>query len=265
MKRFSFKYTPDGSKSTTTVPAEMFVDSSIIEKCTLITKQRHYFDSDNYVKGWKISKKYADTINYFYIDFNDYGRGNYSGKVVFLNYNKPETFDNENSLYYFRCASSNWTVAIVVEETRLYSNCNDDYIYVMLPTSYFSKSLKGVFLSKEDMEKNKLKNKEKSSKKNEEIHKLLDNTNNGPIIMSTPKLEVVEINYSTKSIPNIKVGDIIYGIIDVLDEQGKNKLNVSSRYVNYIDVYVNDKLITTLPMSTFGNILSNNYKLKKIQ
>ena len=115
------------------------------------------------------------------------------------------------------------------------------------------------------MEKNKLKNKEKSSKKNEEIHKLLDNTNNGPIIMSTPKLEVVEINYSTKSLPNIKVGDIIYGTIDVLDEKGKNKLNVSSRYVNYIDVYVNDKLITTLPMSTFGNILSNNYKLKKIQ
>ena len=265
MKRFSFKYTPDGSKSTTTVPAEMFVDSSIIEKCTLITKQRHYFDSDNYVKGWKISKKYADTINYFYIDFNDYGRGNYSGKVVFLNYNKPETCDNENSSYYFRCASSNWTVAIVVEETRLYSNYNDDYIYVMLPTSSFPKSLKGVFLSKEDMEKNKLKNKEKSDKKNKEIYKLLHNTNNGPIIMSTPKLEVVEINYSTKSIPNIKVGDIIYGIIDVLDEQGKNKLNVSSRYVNYIDVYVNDKLITTLPMSTFGNILSNNYKLKKIQ
>ena len=265
MKRFSFKYTPDGSKSTTTVPTEMFVDSSIVEKCTLNTKQKHYFDSDNYVKGWKISKKYADNINYFYIDFNDYGRGNYSGKVVFLNYNKPETCDNENSSYYFRCASLNWTVAIVVEETRLYSNCNDDYIYVMLPTSYFSKSLKGVFLSKEDMEKNKLKNKEKSSKKNEEICKLLHNTNNGPIIMSTPKLEVVEINYSTKSIPNIKVGDIIYGIIDVLDEQGKNKLNVSSRYVNYIDVYVNDKLITTLPMSTFGNILSNNYKLKKIQ
>ena len=43
------------------------------------------------------------------------------------------------------------------------------------------------------------------------------------------------------------------------------KLNVSSRYVNYIDVYVNDKLITTLPMSTFGNILSHNYKLNKIQ
>ena len=94
---------------------------------------------------------------------------------------------------------------------------------------------------------------------------MLHNTNNGPICMSTPKLEVVEINYSTKSLPNIKVGDIIYGTIDVLDEQGKNKLNVSSRYVNYIDVYVNDKLITTLPMSTFGNILSNNYKLKKIQ
>ena len=182
-----------------------------------------------------------------------------------MNYNKPKTCENENSSYYYRCASSNWTIAIVVEETRLYSNCNDDYIYVMLPTSYFPKSLKGVFLSKEDMEKNKLKNKEKSSKKNEEIHKLLDNTNNGPIIMSTPKLEVVEINYSTKSLPNIKVGDIIYGTIDVLDEQGKNKLNVSSRYVNYIDVYVNDKLITTLPMSTFGNILSNNYKLKKIQ
>ena len=265
MKRFSFKYTPDGSKSTTTVPAEMFVDSSIIEKCTLITKQRHYFDSDNYIKGWKISKKYADNINYFYIDFNDYGRGNYSGKVVFLNYNKPETCDNENSSYYFRCASPNWTIAIIVEETRLYSNCNDDYIYVILPTSYFPKSLRGVFLSKEDMEKNKLKNKEKSNKKNEEICKLLHNTNNGPIIMSTPKLEVVEINYSTKSIPNIKVGDIIYGTINVLDEQGKSKLHVSSKYVNYINVYVNDELVNTLPMSTFGNILSNNYKLKKIQ
>ena len=134
MRRFSFKYTPDGSKSTTTVPAEMFVDSSIVEKCTLTTKQKHYFDNDNYVKGWKISKKYANNINYFYIDFNDYGRGNYSGKVVFLNYNKPETCDNENSSYYFRCASSNWTVAIVVEETRLYSNCNDDYIYLILKT-----------------------------------------------------------------------------------------------------------------------------------
>ena len=135
----------------------------------------------------------------------------------------------------------------------------------MLPTSYFPKSLKGVFLSKEDMEKNKLKNEEKSKKKREEKYKLLDNTNNGPIYMSTPKLEVVEINYSTESIPNVKVGDIIYGTIDVLNEQGKNKLNVSSKYVNYIDVYVNDKLITTLPMSTFGNILSNNYKLNKIQ
>ena len=135
----------------------------------------------------------------------------------------------------------------------------------MLPTSYFSKTLRGVFLSKEDMEKNKLKNEEKAKKKREEKYKLLDNTNNGPIIMSTPKLEVVEINYSTESIPNVKVGDIIYGTIYVIDEQGKNKLNVSSKYVNYIDVYVNDKVITTLPMSTFGNILSNNYKLKKIQ
>ena len=102
-------------------------------------------------------------------------------------------------------------------------------------------------------------------KKNEEIYKLLDNTNNGPICMSTPKLEVVEINYTTKSIPNIKVGDIIYGTINVLDEQGKSKLHVSSKYVNYINVYVNDELVNTLPMSTFGNILSNNYKLKKIQ
>ena len=115
------------------------------------------------------------------------------------------------------------------------------------------------------MEKNKLKNEEKYRKKKEENYKLLDNTNNGPIIMSTPKLEVVEINYTTKSIPNIKVGDIIYGTINVLDEQGKSKLHVSSKYVNYIDIYVNDKVITTLPMSTFGNILSNNYKLKKIQ
>ena len=97
MKKFSFKYTPDGSKSTTTVPVEMFVDSSIVEKCTLNTKQKHYFDSDNYIKGWKISKKYAENINYFYIDFNDHGRGNYTGKVVFLNYNKPEKCDLENS------------------------------------------------------------------------------------------------------------------------------------------------------------------------
>ena len=265
MKRFSFKYTPDCSKSTTTVPAEMFVDSSIVEKCTLNTKQRNYYSSYNNVNGWKISKKYADKINYFYVDFNDCTRGNYTGKVVFLNYNKPENCSLENSSYYYRCASSNWTIGIVVEETGLYSNCNDDYIYLMLPTSYFPKSLKGVFLSKEDMEKNKLKNEEKAKKKREEKCKLLDNTNNGPIIMSTPKLEVVEINYSTESIPNVKVGDIIYGTIDVLNEQGKNKLNVSSKYVNYIDVYVNDKVITTLPMSTFGNILSNNYKLKKIQ
>ena len=77
-------------------------------------------------------------------------------------------------------------------------------------------------------------------------------------------MEVVEINYKTDSLPNVKVGDVIYGELDVVDENGKSKIRVASSYVSYIKVYVNDEHVNTLQMSKFGEIMADNYKLKRI-
>ena len=52
----------------------------------------------------------------------------------------------------------------------------------------------------------------------------------------------------------------MYGRITVLKE-GKNKLNTSSRYANYIDLYVNDTFSKTLPMNVFGDLMSKNMEL----
>ena len=74
------------------------------------------------------------------------------------------------------------------------------------------------------------------------------------------KYIVKRIHIKTNYLSDVKEGDIVYGRIKIL-EKGKNKLNTSSRYVNYIDLYVNDTFSKILPMNVFGNLMSKNMEL----
>lgn len=83
------------------------------------------------------------------------------------------------------------------------------------------------------------------------------------MFLRTPKYKVNRIHIATDYLKDVHEGDIIYGEIQVL-ENGKNKLKRSSSYVNYIDLYVNNKLYKTLPMNVFGNLMSINVDLTEI-
>lgn len=253
------------ANSETTVPRELFIDKSIVQR--MCFRKSISSRSGNNEYGFRIPKEYADKIHYFYIDTSNTYSGNDSGKIVFVNFDQPQKVsgDYENSRYFYWVAAVDWTVALVVENTKRFINCEDDkYIYFILPDWRFPVRKVKVFDNTKDRDENKIKNDKKAREIRTNKWKSSEETNNGPICMSTPKMEVVEINYKTDSLPNVKVGDVIYGELDVVDENGKSKIRVASSYVSYIKVYVNNEHVNTLQMSKFGEIMADNYKLKRI-
>lgn len=138
------------------------------------------------------------------------------------------------------------------------------YVYLAFPKVYkMSRNKRKVFLSNEDLQENNKQNYQKAKEKRANISKKFEETNNGTIKFTTPKFEIVEINKSTDNVPDAKVGDVIYGEMTVL-ENGKNKVNIASVYVNYITLYKNDVKVNILPPSVFGNIMANHFKLKQV-
>lgn len=247
MKTYSITYNcKDKSKSKHNVPDEMIVslpDNTYIDNDDSGIKRKY---------GFRISNKQLSLLTPLYLN---------NGKILevyIVNLSNINNYDKNH--HSPRFGSDNWALTTLASVKNFYGD-TVHYLRIIDPNE-LSKAPQKLFVDRNELEKYYSNVLEKRVAKNKAEQDLLDNTNNGPLQFETPHLKVTAINKPTGHIPNVKVGDIIYGAIKVLDNNGKNMMKVSSKYVNYIKVYVNDEVVNTLPMSVFGDIMSKNFKFE---
>lgn len=270
MKTFSFKLNKDGIAETN-LPEEYFLNLDKIDTFRLEYSHNRWHHDECY--GFKIKKEYFEkNAKVLYLNTNSSENiVNKSNKAVFVKFNKQEvldkTYDDEREACKANILNEDWTILFVVENDyflQCYGADKSKYVYLAFPNVYkMSKNKRKVFLSKEDLEENNKQNIQKAKEKIAKIREKYNETNNGTIKLTTPKFEIVEINKNTDNVPDAKIGDIIYGEMDVL-ENGHNIIHIASVYVNYITLYKNGEKIKSLPPSVFGDIMAKNFKLKRV-
>lgn len=270
MKTFSFKLNKDGIAETN-IPEEYFLNVFNFDRFKLSYRYNAWYSGECY--GCKVNKEdFEKNAKILYLNTNsDENIVNKSNKVVFVKLNKKKAikraYSDEKEIYTDNIVNEDWTILFVVEDDN-FLQCSladkSKYVYLAFPKVYkMSRNKRKVFLSNEDLQENNKQNYQKAKEKRENISKKFEETNNGTIKLTTPKFEIVEINKSTDNVPGAKVGDVIYGEMTVL-ENGKNKVHITSVYVNYITLYKNDVKVNILPPSVFGNIMANHFKLKQV-
>lgn len=167
---------------------------------------------------------------------------------------------NFNPTWYL--STDNWTFVYRTKEKVPYSN--EEKTFLRLYHREVTKSPQKLFLNVDDMLEYYKKENEKRNAKILAQRELFNATNNGPLQLETPKRKIIKINKATDHVFGAKEGDIIYGVIKVLNYDGKNVLSTQSSYVNYVDVYLNNLKINSLPMSTFGDVMEKNFVLENV-
>lgn len=262
MKPKSYIFVHNKEKSTTNVPDEYFVDNTGLLTTHFDTENRYFNIS---VYGFLIKKDIFDkecksfyTVN----ELQKYTNGDVKGRrIAFVKINSElPKYSMEDTAIKRAISTDEWTVVTVIDNTSRWKNIPDDCY--LLAVKFKSSGLKiRCFENEEDAIAEYNKNEEKKSANKKAKWNAINNApNNGNINLATLKYNVERINLKTNYLKDVREGDIIYGVIPVLKE-GKNKLNVSSHYANYVDVYVNDKLYKTVPMNVFGDLLSKHLQL----
>lgn len=270
MKTFSFKLNK-GFIAETNLPEEYFLNLDEINTFKLSYSYNRWHHDECY--GFKIKKEdFEKNAKVLYLNTNSSENiANKSNKAVFVKFNKQEvldkTYGDEREACKDNILNEDWTILFVVENDyflQCYGADKSKYVYLAFPNVYkMSKNKRKVFLSKEDLEENNKQNIQKAKEKITKIREKYNETNNGTIKLTTPKFEIVEINKSTDNVPDAKIGDIIYGEMNVLDN-GHNIIHIASVYVNYITLYKNGEKIKSLSPSVFGDIMAKNFKLKRV-
>ena len=144
-------------------------------------------------------------------------------------------------------------------EYDLYETCRE------LP----NRSIK-VFLTKEEFEADNKKKKEKNDarrKKDREITK--DLTRQAPVFsFTTPKFKVLEVAKDTAYLPDVKVGDIIYGEIPVIkctDDRKWGSMNGIGTKTNWISIYINGQKVNTISPVTLPSLFFNNIVVEEVK
>jgi len=262
MKAKSYIFVHNKEKSTYNIPDEYFVDNTNL-RITHFNTENSYFNISAY--GFLIKKDIFDKECKSFYTLNPvskYTNGDINGRrIAFVKINKElPKYDLTGNAIKSSLSSDNWTVVNVIDNTSRWTRIPDDY-YLLTP-KFKSSGLKiRCFEKEEDAIAEYNKNEEKkSANKKAKWNAINTAPNNGNINLATLKYKVERIHIKTNYLKDVHEGDIIYGVISVL-ENGKNKLNVSSHYANYVDVYVNDKLYKTVPMNVFGDLLSKHLQL----
>ena len=278
MKSYSLKIKTDNEGipcSEINIPEDKFFDlrNYEIPRSEIFTLSDSWYSQTYFILH--IDKKFFEenAVSMFAdLDYHEDTRYNNQHEVVFIKFNNNQiikSYEYKNDYkHYLMNDNDKWTLCYVVRNFDKYFKKfkdDDSYVFLVIPRIYnLTKVKRKVFESFEDLKNNKKENKIKRDNKISSFNEKLKNTNNGYISLRTPKYEIAEINKPTDYVKNAKVGDIIYGEIDVLNN-GRNVLNVASRYVNYITLYVNDTAYSSLPASAFGDILAQNFKLKLLE
>lgn len=262
MKAKSYIFVHNKEKSITNIPEEYFVDNTSL-RVTHFDTENSYFNISVY--GFLIKKDVFDkecrsfyTVN----ELQKYTNGDVKGRrIAFVKINSElPKYDMSGTAIARLSSTDTWTVVTVIDNTSRWKRIPDDCY--LLAVKFKPSGLKiRCFENEEDAITEYKKKEEKNSIKKKEKWNAIDNApNNGNINLATLKYKVERIHIKTNYLKDVREGDIIYGVIPVL-EDGKNKLNVSSHYANYVDVYVNDKLYKTVPMNVFGDLLSKHLQL----
>lgn len=262
MKSNSYTFVHNKEKSITNIPEEYFVDNTGL-------RIRHFDTENSYfnisVYGFLVKKDEFDkNCKSFYTvnPLSHYTNGDVkTRRIAFVKINKklPE-YDYEATSVKRSLSTEEWSVVAVIDNTSRWKRIPEDCY--LLATKFSTSGLKIRCFETEDdaiSEYNKREEK-KSANKKAKWDAINNAPNNGNINLATPKYKIERIHIKTNYLKDVHEGDIIYGIINVLTD-GENKLNKSSQYANYIDLYVNDKMYKTLPMNVFGDLFSKNLQL----
>lgn len=211
------------------------------------------------------SRRYAETKYGFSITDEELSK--YTPLYRSLGYNSYEevyvvdttsVYDTDKKNLRYILSTDNWTF-VFRTKVKYYSNEESTFLEIQ---RHIPKSPQKLFLNVDEMVEHYKKEEAKRQEKNNAEAAKVQATNNGPLVMQTPVKTIKFINKPTDFIPNAKVGDTIYGTLTIIDKNGKSSLSTQSVYVNYISVYLNNKKINTLPMSTFGLVMSKNFVLE---
>lgn len=127
-----------------------------------------------------------------------------------------------------------------------------------------------IFFTKEEFEADDKKKKEKSDARRKKDRELTENiTRQAPIFsFTTPKFKVLEVAKKTAYLPDIKVGDIVYGEIPVIkgtDDRKWGSMNGIGTRTNWIYIYINDVKVNAISPLTFPSLFFNNIVVEEIK
>lgn len=263
-KTYTFIDSTLPEKSMCNIPLEYYINSRDLKFGEFKNVRRFITD---YAYGFLIKKTVLDNeCKTFYID--DGCSSPIIKRIAFIKLD--ERITDYNGLFEFDIrykirnysSSEDWGVFQVLSaQDSIFKDIPDGYYLLSILSKNKSNKKRRCFQTMDDAiadNVNRVKKRGAINKAKWEAYENADN--NGDIILTTPKYKIEKINLKTDYLKDVKVGDVIYGSIIVL-EDGKNKLNKSSQYANYIDMYVNDKHYRTFPMNVFGNLLSKYIKL----
>lgn len=250
VKSYTFIHSHDDSKSMTTVPEDKLIS---IDRFNVYNTNIYSRVCGN-VYGVLIKKSKLDDEHKMFYTVKP--RFDNKRCIAFV---KLETDDNTAV---HKMSAKYWSVCSVLTK---YPGINvPDDSYFVVANVRFSDARIRCFETEEDAIAEYKAREAKRMKRLTEWGNAMKNApNNGNILLRTPKYKLNRIHIATDYLKDVNVGDVIYGEIQVL-ENGKNRLHRSSSYVNYIDLYVNDKFYKTLPMNVFGNLMAMNMDLSEI-
>lgn len=252
-KSYTFINSFDHNKSLSNIPEEYYIDNTDLFIGNYDDCRSYYFRRSIY--GFLIKKEVLDNECKSLYTVDPISKD--SRRIVFVKLNK----EISPTIIYSRYSSADkWTVCFVREADDNYKIREGYYLLSVCDVPHVN-TRNRCFETEEDAIAEYNKRQGKNAVRRKTKWDAIDNApNNGDIYLATPKYIVKRIHIKTNYLSDVKEGDIVYGRITVL-EKGKNKLNKSSCYANYIDLYVNDTFSKTLPMNVFGNLMSQNMEL----
>ena len=258
VKSYTFINSNDHNKSLSNIPEEYYIDNTDLFIGNYDDSSRSYYFSKS-IYGFLIKKEVLDNECKSLYTVDPISKD--SRRIVFVKLNKEISPTIRYSFDIIRHSSADkWTVCFVREADDNYKIREGYYLLSVCDVPH-TNTRNRCFETEEDAIAEYNKRQEKNAARRKAKLDAIDNApNNGDIYLATPKYIVKRIHIKTNYLSDVKEGDIVYGRITVLKD-GKNKLNKSSCYANYIDLYVNDTFSKTLPMNVFGNLMSKNMEL----
>ena len=145
----------------------------------------------------------------------------------------------------------------------------DNHYTRYITKNIFPKRNVKIFLTKEEYEDDKNKKNKKFEDNRKIEHENYERVENVAPVFSfkTPKFKIIEIVKSTAYLPNIKVGDIIYGELPIIKETDNRKfgaLHGIGTLTNWITLYINDVKVNTISPKIFPTLFLNNIIVEEI-